>query len=247
MVSSLFATLVYNPLYNALVGLIAIGGFMDVGVAIVVLTLVVKLALFPLSMKASRTQRLMKELEEPTKVIREKYKNDREEQGRRLLDLYREKGVNPFSSLILIFIQLPVVLGLYFVFLKGGLPAIDTSLLYTFVPTPDNVRMEFLGLVDIGARSYTFALLAGITQYFQVHFAMPAPTPRGENPSFQEDFARSLQMQMKYVLPVVVMFVAYAASTAVALYWITSNIFAIGQEIYVKRHLDASRTEKVVA
>jgi YidC/Oxa1 family membrane protein insertase len=197
MVSSLFHSAVYLPLYNALVGLIAIGGWVDVGVAIVVLTILVKIALFPLSLKATRTQRLMKELEAPSKEIREKYKDNREEQGRKLLELYREKGVNPFSSIVLLFIQLPVVLGLYFVFLKGGLPSIDVGALYAFVPHPENVRMAFLGFIDIGVRSYPLAVLAGATQYLQVHFAMPKPAARGENPTFQEDFARSLQMQMK--------------------------------------------------
>jgi YidC/Oxa1 family membrane protein insertase len=243
--SSLFHTFVYVPLYNALVALISIGGWVDVGVAIVVLTILVKVALFPLSMKASRTQRLMKELEAPSKEIREKYKDNREEQGCRLLDLYREKGVNPFSSMVLIFIQLPVVLGLYFVFLNGGLPNIDISLLYSFVPHPENVRMMFLGLVDIGVRSYPLAILAGATQYLQVHFAMPPSAPRSDKATFQEDFARSLQMQMKYVLPVIVLFVAYATGAAVALYWVTSNTFAVGQELLVKRRMEAASNTNI--
>lgn len=242
MLSSLFHTLVYTPLYNALVGIIAIGGWVDVGVAIVALTLLVKIILFPLSLKASRTQHLMKELEAPAKEIRERYKDNREEQGRRLLELYREKGVNPFSSLLLLFIQLPVVLGLYFVFLKGGLPSIDTSLLYPFVSAPEEVRMMFLGIIDIGVRSLPLALIAGITQYLQVHVAMPAPAPRNEHATFQEDFTRSLQMQMRYVLPGIVAFVAFATGAAVALYWITSNTFAILQEVWVKKRLYTTPT-----
>jgi YidC/Oxa1 family membrane protein insertase len=235
MISSLFHTFVYIPLYNALVGLISIGGWVDVGVAIVVLTILVKLALLPLSIKAARTQTLMKELEAPSKEIREKYKDNREEQGRRILELYREKGVNPFSSIMLLFIQLPVVLGLYFVFLKGGLPSIDTTQLYSFVPTPQDIRMMFVGLIDIGVRSYPLALLAGVTQFLQVRLAMPTPLPRSETPSFQEDFTRSLHLQMKFVLPVIVAGVAYATGAAVALYWVTSNLCGIGQELYVKR------------
>ncbi len=233
--SSIFHTAVYLPLYNALVGLISIGGWVDVGVAIVVLTILVKAALLPLSIKAARTQVLMKELEAPSKEIREKYKDNREEQGRRILELYREKGVNPFSSIILLFIQLPVVLGLYFVFLKGGLPTIDSASLYSFVPSPQNVRMMFLGFVDIGVKSYSLALLAGVTQFLQVRLAIPPTLPRSEKPTFQEDFTRSLHLQMKFVLPIIVAGVAYATGAAVALYWITSNVCAIAQELYVKR------------
>lgn len=243
MISSLFHSFVYIPLYNALVGILSISPFVDLGVAVIALTVLVKIALYPLSLKASRTQQLMKELEVPLKELRERYKDNREEQGRKMLELYREKGVNPFSGITVLFVQLPVILGLYFVFLKGGLPTIDSSLLYSFISAPHDVHMLFLGIVDMAGKSHVLAFLAGATQYLQVHYALPAPAPRSENATFQEDFARSLQVQMKYVLPVVIVFVAYVASAAVALYWITSNIFAIGQELYVRRALAREKAE----
>jgi len=235
MISNLFYALIYTPLYNALIGLLSFGTFIDVGIAVIILTAIVKIALSPLSLKAARTQRLMKQLEEPMKEIREKYKDKREEQGRKLLELYKEKGVNPFSGFVVLFIQLPIILGLYWVFLKAGLPDVDTSLLYSFINKPEEIQMYFLGVVDMASKSIPLAGLAGVTQYFQARFALPAPTPRKDNATFQEDFARSLQLQMRYVFPFLIMVIAYVASAAVALYWITSNIFAIGQEIYVKR------------
>jgi YidC/Oxa1 family membrane protein insertase len=240
----LFHAYVYTPLYNTLIGILDIGPWVDMGIAVIVLTILVKTLLYPFSLKAARTQRLMKELEVPMKELREKYKDDRETQGRKLLELYKERGVNPFSGFLTLFIQLPVILGLYFVFLKSGLPNVDTSLLYSFVPAPQDVQMYFLGLIDMAGKSAPLAVLAGITQYFQAHFALPAPAPRTENATFQEDFARSMHLQMKYVLPLVIVGVAYVASAAVALYWITSNIFAIGQEIRVKRLMAHERATK---
>jgi YidC/Oxa1 family membrane protein insertase len=236
MISETFHAVVYTPLYNALIGILSIGSWVDVGVAVIVLTLCVKTLLFPLSLKASRTQRAMKKIEEPMKEIREKYKDNREEQGRKLLELYREHNINPFSSIIVVFIQLPVILGLYFVFYKGGLPVVDTTLLYGFVHEPVQISMQFLGMVDMAGKNAVLAVLAGLTQHYQAHISLPAVGPRKENATFQEDFARSMQTQIKYVLPVIIVFVAYVASAAVALYWITSNIFAIGQEMYVRRH-----------
>ena len=241
MVSDLFHTFVYIPLYNALVGLLSLGAWVDVGVAVIVLTVLVKLLLYPLSLKAARTQRLMREMEAPMKEIRAKYKDDREEQGKRMLALYKEKGVNPFSGFVVLFVQLPIILGLYFVFSKGGLPGIDTSLLYPFVHGPQTVDMWFVGLVDMASKSHVLAVLAGVTQFFQAHYALTPPPPRSEHATFQEDFARSMQLQMKYVLPVMIVFIAYVVNAAVALYWITSNIFGIGQEIFVKRKLDAAQ------
>ena len=246
MVSEIFHTVVYTPLYNALIALLDIGPWVDMGVAVIVLTLIVKTAMYPLSLKAARTQRVMKDLEAPMKELREKYKDNREDQGRKLLELYRNNNVNPFSSFLVLFIQLPVILGLYFVFLKGGLPTIDPTLLYSFVSLPDNtVSMHFLGIIDLAAKNIPLAILAGISQHFQARLALPELAPKKENASFQEDFARSLQLQMKYVLPFVIMFVAYVASSAVALYWITSNIFAIGQEIHVKKRVEEEKQREV--
>lgn len=241
MISSTFHTTVYTPLYNALVFLLDLGPWVDVGIAVIVLTVVVKTALLPLSLKAARTQMLLKKIEEPMKEIREKYKDNREEQGRKMLELYREYNVNPFSSFVVLFIQIPVILGLYFVFLKGGLPNIDTSLLYSFVGEPTDISMKFLGVIDMAGKNMPLAILAGLTQHIQARLAMPPSLPRKENATFQEDFARSMQMQVKYILPFFIMFVAYVASAAVALYWITSNIFAIGQEIHVKRTIKAEQ------
>ncbi len=244
MISDIFHTIIYNPLYNALIALLGVGSWVDVGIAVIVLTVVVKMALFPLSLKAARTQRIMKELEKPMKEIREKYKDNREEQGRKLLDLYRENKVYPFSSFLVLFIQLPVILGLYFVFLKGGLPDVDVTILYNFVSNPNSISMHFLGFVDMAGKNIPLAILAGISQHFQARLAMPPSAPRKENATFQEDFARSMQVQVKYVLPFVIVFVAYVASAAVALYWITSNIFAIGQEIQVKRSVEKEKQDK---
>ncbi len=237
MISSAFHAGIYVPLYNGLIWLLSLSPFIDVGIAVVLLTVVVKLILLPLGLKAARTQLLMRELEAPLKEIRERYKSSREEQAKRTLELYREKGVNPFSSILVLFIQLPVIFGLYWVFYKGGLPSITTEELYSFVTAPLSVNMHFLGLVDMGMKSLPLAFLAGASQFFQARIALPKLEPRNADATFQEDFARSMQIQMKYVLPGIVGVVAYATASAIALYWITSNIFAIGQEFYVKKRL----------
>lgn len=237
MIADAFHVGIYIPLYNGLIWLLSLSPLIDVGVAVVLLTVLVKLVLFPLGIKAARTQLLMRELEEPLKEIRERYKNSREEQAKRTLELYREKGVNPFSSILVLFIQLPVIFGLYWVFYKGGLPAINVDELYSFVSAPLSVDMWFLGLIDMGAKSAPLAFLAGASQFLQARLTLPKLTPRKAEASFQEDFARSMQLQMKYVLPGIVGVVSYALASAVALYWITSNIFAIGQELYVKKRL----------
>jgi YidC/Oxa1 family membrane protein insertase len=95
--------------------------------------------------------------------------------------------------------------------------------------------MLFLGILDIGKSSLILAIIAGISQYFQASL-MPKPVISDKNSdSFQDNFARSMQTQMKYVFPFLIAFIAYRVSGAVALYWITSNIFAIGQQMYANK------------
>jgi YidC/Oxa1 family membrane protein insertase len=237
MVRDLFYTFLFEPLYNGLIFFISIVPFADVGIAVMLLTVVVKIVLLPLSVKAVRTQVLAKELEPELARIREKHKSDKGEQAKQTMALYREKGINPFSSFFLILLQIPIIFALYWVFFRGGLPTINEEFLYSFISTPEAVNMEFLGLIDVSGRSIIFALAAGISQFFQVRLTLPAIGPRTSNVSFKEDLARSFQLQMKYVLPVVVAVISYSISAAVALYWATSNIFAIGQELLIIRRL----------
>jgi YidC/Oxa1 family membrane protein insertase len=151
--------------------------------------------------------------------------------------LYKEKGINPFSSFFLLLIQIPIILALYWVFFKGGLPTINEELLYSFISIPGSINMEFLGIVDVSGRSIVLALIAGITQFFQIRLTLPKLKPRQGNSTFKDDLARSFQIQMKYVLPVIVVVISYTISAAIAIYWATSNIFAIGQELLIIRRI----------
>ena len=235
MIAGLFHTFIFIPLYNALIGLISVIPGGDVGVAVIILTILVKFILFPLSMKAVKTQMIMRELEGPLKEIKEKYKDNKQEEALHTMALYKEKGINPLSSVAVLFLQLPIIFGLYWVFARGGLPEINTTVLYSFVSVPQHISMEFLGIIHMGTKSVLLAFLAGTSQFFQARFSLPKLPPRGETASFKDDLARSMHIQMRYVLPVTVTLVAYYVSAAVALYWFTSNMVAIGQELYFRR------------
>jgi YidC/Oxa1 family membrane protein insertase len=238
MISLAFNTLLYQPFYNGLIFLISLIPAGDVGVVVILFTLLVKIALFPVSYRSIKTQVKMRKLEPEIRRIKEQYKHDKQQQATRLMALYKEKQLNPFSGFFLLFVQIPVILALYFLFLKGGLPDINTDLLYSFVPVPDNINMHFLGLVDISQKNVILAVFAGISQFFQARIMMNSPTrKKPQNSSLRDDLARSMQMQMKYVLPIFIGFVAYNLSAAVALYWTTSNLFAIAQEWYMRKNV----------
>lgn len=238
--SFIWHTFFFDPVYNSLVFFIDVVRGGDVGIAIILTVILVKTVILPISLKAARTQIAMRDLEPKLAKIKEEYKDKREVLALKTMEVFKEAKVNPFSSILLLVIQIPIVIALYFAVSKGGgvpLPAINVDLLYSFIPTPTTVNMIFFGFMDITAKSLPLALLAGITQYIHTNISLPPTKPREPNaePNFKDDFARSMQMQMRYVMPVLIFFVAYTISAAIALYFTISNLMAIGQE-YVVRH-----------
>lgn len=233
-------TFFFDPIYNSLVLFIDIVRNGDVGIAIICTVVLVKTIILPVSLKAARTQLAMRELEPKLARIKEDYKDKRELQATKTMELFKEAKVNPFSSILLLFIQIPIVIALYFAVSSGGgvkLPAINTALLYSFIPVPDFANMVFLGFMDITAKSLPLALIAGATQFIHTKLSLPAQKERDPKaePNFKDDFARTMQLQMRYVMPLLIFFVAYTISAAIALYFTISNLMAIAQE-YVVRH-----------
>jgi YidC/Oxa1 family membrane protein insertase len=241
MFTYIWHTFFFDPVYNGLVFFIDVIPGGDVGLAIIATVIVVKTILLPLSIKAAKTQRIMREIEPKLKELKEKFKDKREEQAKAMMDIYKDAGINPLASIGLIFLQIPIIIALYFSVYKGGgipLPDINLDILYSFIAAPTMVNMNFLGIVDITGKSLVLALLAAVTQYFQVKVSMPALPPKDPNaaPSFKDDFARNMQLQMRYMMPVIIFFVAYTLSASIALYFFVSNMVAILQEYYIKKH-----------
>ena len=223
--------------------------WINVGVAVVLFTCIVKVILFPLSQKSVKTQFEMKRIEPELEEIKLKYKDDKKLQAEKVMEIYKEKGINPFSGILLMLIQLPVLIALYYIFLRGGLPTIDHNTLYSFVKVPDIINMNFFGM-DVGAKSTIFAILAALAQFFQMQLTIPkAPKPKeGEKKpaGFKDELAKSMNMQMKYIMPIIIFLVARSFPVVVSLYLITSSLFAIGQELYMRKKSTEENNDKKI-
>lgn len=235
MIASIFNSVIYLPLYNALIFLIGIVPGHDVGLAVILLTILVRILVFPIAHKAIKTQMAIRLITPELEELKKKYKDNKEELARKTFALYKERGVRMFAPFQLLLVQIPLLLGLYWVFLNGGLPVVNMEELYSFVMAPRAVNMEFLGIIDMAARSIPLALAAGASQYFSARLTMPKPDKNGSG--FQHDLARSMHVQMIYVLPIMIAVLAYTISAAVALYWVTGNLVTIAQEFVVKRKI----------
>jgi YidC/Oxa1 family membrane protein insertase len=234
MIGNLFHIIFYQPLYNALVFLVGVIPFHDVGVAVVILTLVVQFIIFPFRHKSVVAQRKMREIEPEIKKIKEQFKKNPQEQTRQTMALYRTHGISPFSGFLMLLVQLPIFFALYKLF-SAGIKFAPADL-YSFVTLPDIIHTKIFGLIDIFKSNYVLAFLAGATQFFQMQLALPKvkKTEAGAG-SFKESLSRSMSLQAKYIMPIFIFFIALRFSAGLALYWTTMNVFAIVHEAIVAR------------
>lgn len=231
MLYNIWDTLLYKPFINLLAVLIDVVPFGDVGIAVIILTILVKIALFPLTKASIKSQEKMALLAPEINKIKKSGKT-KEEQAKETFEIYKKHKTNPFSGCLIILIQIPIIFALYYVFLKGI--SFEPTSLYSFVKVPENVNMMFLGILDLGSKSAFLALLAGITQYLQAR-SMPKPANISEEGTFGDSFQKSMQVQIKYVFPVLIAVIAYTMSGAVALYWVVNNAVSILQQEYLKK------------
>lgn len=232
-----FHTALFVPIYNLLILLVdkLPGG--DLGLAVILVTLIVKIVTAPLSFSALKTQKVMKEIEPDLKQLRETYKDNREEQAKALFALYRERGINPLAplaSIVLLLIQIPILITLFFVFQsKLLIDGVDPALLYSFVPPPEVISPLFLGFVSIAGSSIVLAALAGLAQFLQAWYAIPI-VKAAKDASMMDEFARVTSIQARFIFPIIMAVVSFT-SGAIALYFITSSLFAIFQEFWIRR------------
>lgn len=232
MITTIFNTIFYKPLYNALVFLVGVIPGHDIGVAVIILTLLVQFVIFPWRHRSIVTQRKMKEIDPEIKKIKEQFKNNKEEQTKQIMALYRQHGINPFSGFLMLLLQLPIFIALYKLFSVGA--SFEPSNLYSFVQVPGIIQSKFLNIINITESNYILAFLAGLTQFFQMHLAMPKIKKDNKIPSsFQEQLAKSFSFQVRFIMPLFIFFIALKFSAAIALYWTTMNVFAIVHEAVV--------------
>lgn len=142
--SQLFNIILYQPLYNLLILLAAILPGQSIGLAIIVLTLIIRVILLPNSLKAARLQVKNMELQPEINRIRNEIK-DKQEQSRALMDLYKREGASPLGSCLPLLIQMPILIAMFRVF-KTGLDNNGGIALYSFIPKIEDLNTIFLGV-----------------------------------------------------------------------------------------------------
>lgn len=232
-------TIFVDPVYNLLVFILAVVPGADFGIAIIALTLIVRVVFYPVFTSSIRTQMAMQVVQPELAELQEKYKDDRMELARRQAELFTRHRIRPFATLGASLIQLVFFITLYYVFFRLGLPQIKTELLYPFVHAPASVNEHFLGLFDLTSvktlQNALLAVLVGALQYVVMHFAL-SRTGIPEHLPPEKQAAQRIQRQMMlYLFPLMMLAVVYFSPAAVGLYFAVSNIIALGQEWLIRR------------
>lgn len=143
-----FKTILFYPILN---GVIILYNYLpphDLGLVIIALTFLIRLALSPLSYKAARAQKKIAKIQPKIKKIQDKYKDNKEKQAQKLMEVYRKYKVNPIAGLLPLLVQLPIIISLYRVFI-AVLNNNYTEGLYSFVTAPETIDPTFLNLVNL--------------------------------------------------------------------------------------------------
>ncbi len=228
-IADFFYITIYQPLFNLLIFFYNVVPFADLGIAVVLVTVLIKSILYPLGLKATRSQKEIQKIQPEIKKLQEKYKDDKETQARKIMEAYKKAKVNPFSGLFPLFIQLPILISLFQIF-RRGLETGEMTHLYNFIPSPESVDTTFLGIIDLSTANVILAVLAGGGQYLQMKMTMEN---KGKEDS--KDMAKMMQSHMMIFLPGFTFIILLNLPSAVGLYWIITIIFSISQHYMVKK------------
>jgi len=230
-----FNLVLCQPLFNLLVLFYQYLPGKDFGVAVICLTLLIKILLYPLGTKAIKIQRALQELQPKIKEIREKYKKDKQKLTLETLGLYKKEKINPFAGLFVSLIQVPILIALWRVF-WGGFQPEKLAGVYSFLPRPESIDPTFLGILNLGQPSVVLAIFAGISQFFQTKMLTLAKSKSGGGQAKTPDFSKIMEKQMLYFFPVFTVFILWKLPAAIALYWLVTALFSIAQQyFYLKK------------
>lgn len=240
MLSYIYTEGIYRPLFNLMVWFYNFIPGHDIGVAIILLTLFVRFLLYGMNTKSIKSQRQLQEIQPKIKEIQQKYKEDKETQAKKLMELYQKNKINPLSGCLPLLVQLPILIALYQVFMNGFKDA-SLSLLYQgYVFNPGHLNPVSLNFVDLSVPNVYLAFIAGILQYYQTKMLMGTKENKEENKDKAADdkapdFAQIMNKQMVYIMPVMTFMFALSFPSGLALYWAVTTAFAIIQQYLIMK------------
>jgi len=227
--SELFTTLLFQPLLNLLVFLYNLIPGNDLGLAIILLTVLIKLVLYPLSRQSIRSQKALQELQPKIDALKKQYKDDKEKLAKEMMQLYKNEKVNPMSSCLPLLIQLPFLIAVFQVF-RTGLSAESLDLLYPFVSNPGQLNSIAFGFLDLNKSNIYLAVATGLAQFWQTKMLSTKRPEKKVPGSKDEDMTAIMNKQMLYFMPVLTVIIGVSLPAGLILYWFVTTILTVAQQ-----------------
>ncbi len=224
---ALYHAVLLKPIFNTLVALYNLTG--DVGIAIVLLTLFVRLIIFPITVQSLKSQKALQGLQPKLNALKDKFKNDKQGLAKATMELYKAEKVNPASSCLPLFIQLPVFIALYQA-MRIGLGNKGMDLLYTFTHHPETIHTVAFGFLNLLTPSIPLAVLAGLSQFWQAKMMSRQKPAANIAGSKDESMLATMNTQMLYVMPVMTVVIGISLPGGLILYWLVTNLLTIAQQ-----------------
>ncbi len=225
----------YQPLLNLLIFIYNIVPGQDMGVAIIIITILIKLALYPFGTKAIKAQKVMTELQPKIDEVKKQYSDDKQKQAQELMRLYKEEKVNPFSSCLPLLVQLPFLIAIYQVF-RTGLSNGNLDLLYPFISNPGQINTIAFGFLDLSKANWIMAVLAGAAQFWQARmFVRRKPEVKTEG-SKDENMMAMMNKQMLYMMPIVTIFIGISLPSGLVFYWFLTTLITALQQLLILKN-----------
>ncbi|MDD3284888.1 MAG: YidC/Oxa1 family membrane protein insertase [Patescibacteria group bacterium] len=243
---NLFTTIFYQPLFNLLVFIYNL--IPDIGAAIFIITVIIKLLLWPLSHKSLKSQKALQEIQPKMEELKEKYKDNKEKLGQEMMLLYRAEKVNPFSSCLPLLLQFPFIIAVFQVF-RNGLTSDNFDLLYPFVSNPGSINPIMLGFLNLSEPQIFLGVLAGVAQFFQSRLLI-AKSKKSESDNVvkikkEPGMTDIMNKQMMYFMPILTIFISASLPGGLALYWFLITLLGVLDQYLVNRSLNKKRNLQI--
>lgn len=240
--SQLFTTIFYQPILNLLVFLYNTVSFQDLGVAIILLTVIIKAILWPLNKKSIKSQKDLQELQPKLNELKKQYGDDKMGLSQATMNLYKESKINPLSSCLPLLIQLPFLFAVYRVFRDGLNNKLD--LVYSFINKPEVINGVFLGFLDLNKPSIYLAVLAGLAQFWQAKMMSTKKPEVKTDSSKDESMTSIMNKQMLYFMPAITIFIGISLPGGLTLYWFIITLLTALQQalIFKKKNSTSGKT-----
>jgi len=240
----LFTVVFYQPILNLLVILYNNVSFHDFGVAIILLTVVIRVAMWPLNKSSIKSQKALNDLQPKLEELKKQHKDDKVALSQATMNMYKENKINPFSSCLPLLIQLPFLWAVYRVFRDGVGNKLD--LVYSFVNKPEAMNLISFGFLNLGKPNVYLAVLAGLAQFWQAKMMMTKRPAVNTPGSKDESMAAIMNKQMLYFMPAITIFIGISLPGGLTLYWFVLTLLTALQQILTFKGKDDRKDNQIV-